>query len=471
MLVSDRLRGLYFMMSSASYGWDFLSSLSKRMVAFGIISEMRVAIEQLEALNQKLEIEISVEDADIDFGLWFDEEPNKEIQPVFNHSSYIEEEEADSTINKIPDLFPLGKSTTFSENTTDVLKTGLRQLSSEGVLNHADICKALVSGYGTMTCLLREIQEKLTNIPDEQYENYCDDFFARDLDLAFQEAERNYIAWKDEHEWTSQQALEDKRTQEIVKLLMGGIVSHSTMPTNREINECPLIIHEEALEHDTHLPDNINIECARFAKFVIMKNCIMWLDYAKLGKYLYKHHRDMTFEEQLSLKEFQVTLDFIHRDMASLNVGLKQYLPDYEDNKMQAILDNAINIINTCKPYLNDKAPEDFLESYMNDAFSGEVRQEVQKLLGRKAIYTNICKMLGMLRSSMKVFKVGTSSEQLAACLSPLTDKPNKDSMKRKIDEGASDVKSKIRIWTDAYIKEHCLTESERLFVRLSNTR
>lgn len=76
--------------------------------------------------------------------------------------------------------------------------------------------------------------------------------------------------------------------------------------------------------------------------------------------------------------------------------------------------------------------------------------------------------MLGMLKSSMKVFKVGTSSDQLASCLSPLTNKPNKDSMKRKIDEGASDLNSPLRTWTDAYVKKHCYTDSERLFVELS---
>ena len=107
----------------------------------------------------------------------------------------------------------------------------------------------------------------------------------------------------------------------------------------------------------------------------------------------------------------------------------------------------------------------EFLKQYLEAAFYGEIKHEVQTSLGRKGIYTKICKLLGMLKASMKVFKVGTSSEQLAACVSKLTDKPNKDSMIRKIDEGASDMKSKIRIWTEDYIKTHCYNESERLFL------
>ena len=471
MLVSKRLYGLYNMMHGASFTWNSVSSMSRRLTALAVISEMRVAIDQLEELNKKLEIGLSVEDAGIDFDQWFNnDESNDDIQCFFKNDSYIEDKGTDGTINKIPDLFPQGLSTSFNENTPELIKTGMRHLSSDGALNHADIAKALTTGFGKILTLLHETKDKMTNVSDELYENFCDDFFTCDLDLTFQEAEREYNLWKEEHDLESVQVLEDKRAQEIVKLLSSGIISHSTAPTNREIKVCPLKIQEEALEYNMQLPANIDIECARFSRYIIMKDRIMWLDYAKLGKYLYKHSKDLSFDDELKLKEFQVTLDFIHKDMAAINPALRVHLRDYEDNKLQAILDNAISIINTCKPYLNDKLQETFLEDYIKAAFYGDVKQEIQKKLGSKSVYTQICKLLGMLKASTKVFKVDTFSETLASCLSPLTEKPNKDSMQRKIDEGASDLKSNIRTWTDAYINEHCYTESERLFKRLSKS-
>lgn len=468
MLVSERLRGLYNMMSEGSlYYWSSVSPLSRRLTALSVISEMRIVIEQLEALNKKLEIELSVEDADIDFDLWLDDA--SDLQHIFQKLAYYERDDDNATINKIPDLFSMSKSMTFKEATAESLKTGLRQLCCDAVLNPSDIAAALTNGYGRVVCLIREIKDKMTDIPDELYENYCDDCFARDLDLAYQEAERDYLLWKDEHEWKSLQSLEDKRAQEIVRLIRSGAFIHSTKPTNREIKECPIKIQEEALEYNTTLPNNIEFECARVGKFVFMKKNIMLLDNVKLGKYLYKHYKDMTFDEEYAIKYFDVILDFIHRDMAVLNPKLAAYLPDYEENKLQAILDKAVNIITTCNPYLSDKLPNNFLALYLKDAFYGDIKREVQTILGRKAIYTNICKMIGMLKSSMKVFTVSTSSDQLASCLTPLTQKPNKDSMIRKIDEGASDKNSKLRIWTDNYIKEHCLTDSERLFVRIAD--
>lgn len=467
MLISERLDGLYRMMQrSGSYEWETISALSRRLEAFSIISEMRVVIEKLESLNDKLDLEISVEDADINFNQW----SGKGIQPLFNSHYYIEGEEDNAIINKMADLFPSGKSTTLSENTLDSIKTGIRHLSSEIALNHSDIANTLVTGFSTIIQLLRRIKDKMSNIPDSLYENYCNDFLDSDLDLVFQEVERDYNSWKDEHEWQSLQALEDKRTQEILKLLKSGVFSCSTMPTNREIMQCPIMIEEEALEHNMIKPENIEIECARLSKFVIMDSGIMLIDCAKLGKFLYRHYKDLTYEQVMSLKYFDVIIDFIHRDMAFLEPDLLVHLPDYEESVLEAILEKSKEIINSCQIHLNKDIQQDFLISYIHDVFYGDLKQESQKKLGGKGVYTHISKMLGMLKSSMKVFKVGTTSEDLAKCLSSLTQKPNKESMKRKIDEGSSDTNSSLRKWTDNYIKEHCYSESDRLFLGLSKT-
>ena len=52
-----------------------------------------------------------------------------------------------------------------------------------------------------------------------------------------------------------------------------------------------------------------------------------------------RHYKELTYEEETSLKSFTVALDLIQRDMAALDPNLKVYLPDYEDNMMQALLE------------------------------------------------------------------------------------------------------------------------------------
>ena len=152
MLVSKRLDGLHRMMQNATMrGWENVSPLSRRMVALGIISEMQVVIDLLDALNEKLDQEISIEDADIDFDQWAD---RRTQSVLFNSNYYIEGEEDDVTINRMTALFPSGNSTTFHEETKDTLKTGMGHLGKDAALNHSDIAVTLRRGYESIAILL-----------------------------------------------------------------------------------------------------------------------------------------------------------------------------------------------------------------------------------------------------------------------------------------------------------------------------
>lgn len=462
MLISKRLRDLYYMMTEdLSYRWCHVSSLTNRLLALVIISEMRIIIDHLEIINQKLDKELSIDDADLDFDLWSDNASL--LQNFLDVFANVEIEDDISIINKIPDLFPLSKSPTFDESMVESLKTGMRLLGSDDVLNHADIIAALKNGINRIVCLINDIKVKNKNIPDDLYEKYCYDFFYRHHDHYYQLAESDYLLWKDEHEWKSLQALKDKRMQEIVKLLDSGVFIHSIPPTNRDIKDCSFKIQEEALEHDTKHPQNLNIECVRFSKFVIIKNDIICFDYVKLGKYLYKNYKEISLDldKLYSLHLFEKKLNLIQHDMADINPKLRQYLPDYKDNMLKAALDNATKIINSCQKYLKDKNPDDFLATYLKDAFYGDCKIEVQNKLNSQSKYTLICGMLGMLKITQKVFEPETSSEDLAKELSSVIKKPNQDSLERYINEGARDHNSDLSKWTAQYVMKNLGTKEE----------
>ena len=468
MLVSERLEGLFYLMEDYSIDADSHSPLVRRLMAFAILSEMYNVIEQLKELNNKMVVELSEEAADIDFDLWLKIDRNSKIQRVFNSELYIGNDEDDATIVKAVELFPVGKSSTFNEASESQFITGLRNLNSDRTLNHSDIAAALNNGIKLIFRLLSEIKEKLTNISDELYENYCYHFLARDFDLVFQQVERDYKSWKEEHEWNSIQALEDKRTQEILKLLLCGVFKHSTTPTNREINDCIVKITPEALEHNTQIPKDIDVECARFARFVIMKECIMWLDYTKLGKYLFKHYKELTFEESCTIKAFDLLLDYIHRDMAAYNPKLEKFLKDYEEKTLEDVLNAALPIIETCNAHLQDGLPKDALTVYLKKAFYGDKKHDLQRALRRKAKHTPICRMLGMLKSTEKVFKLSVTSSELANSVSTIIKDIQVDSLERYINEGASDVKAQLSIWTTQYVRDNFLSNQERLFLKIS---
>ena len=79
--------------------------------------------------------------------------------------------------------------------------------------------------------------------------------------------------------------------------------------------------------------------------------------------------------------------------------------------------------------------------------------------------------MLGMLKTSLKVFKTETTALELAQSLSTVVKKRKADTLKRYINDGASDRTSKIAKWTEQYIKDNLYTEQERLFAEVANKR
>jgi hypothetical protein len=118
---------------------------------------------------------------------------------------------------------------------------------------------------------------------------------------------------------------------------------------------------------------------------------------------------------------------------------------------------------------LKEEVPGDFLKSYLHDAFYGDNQLKVRNDLQGQSKYTVICCMLGMIKSTRKVFRIDVTSADIAKELATVIKKPKVDSLKRYIDKGASDLQSKLSKWTVQYITEKLGSKSERLFMDIAN--
>ncbi len=342
MTISDRLDGLIRLMHDASGEYEHVAATTRRALAIGIITVESSVIEQLEAVVRKLDTEIGNDDAKIDFAVWQDHAFFKRAVKLFNPENYIDEEVDEAAMNRMIGIFPLKSSNTFTEETAKKMKTSLKMLSNDAVLHHEDIALALHNGIDRIVRLLKEIKRKTRQAPKEYFEDYCEELLEEGLGLVVQLASRNYRAWKDEHEWDCLQALEDKRMQEVLTLLQSGVFSHDSRPTNREIMGCKIKIMPEALEHDMEIPEGIDVECARFSRYVKMKGDVMVIDRAKLGKYLYLHQRELSESEVTALKFFNQKLRMIHEDIGRVDnspllVPSSSPVPPEEERETQGI--------------------------------------------------------------------------------------------------------------------------------------
>lgn len=444
-----------------------LSPITRRMYATGMVNELHKLIAQLSVINDQLDTFLSIEDAfltvpSIDNGIFID-------LKKFEEKFFRWENENDSDINQLVDQFPMhNKDYPFSPENADLLKTGMRYLCSDTNISPRCLVFALRKSIDSFLELMYSIDRKKHNIQDYQWEDFWYTFLYRDDDLYSEEALSDYDLWKEEHDYQDIQTLKDKLTQEILELLKSGVFEYDTNPTNREIANSIIKINDDALEDGMEIPENIQVECARFSKYAFFKEDILCLDYKKLGKYVYKHYREITDKQGDCLIKFDYMLLHISDDMSEIKPKLKKYLKSYESGMLEDTLNRVLNVIKTCDLLLKEGVPHDFLSEYLKDAFYGDNKNVVQAKLKGQSRYTLLCRMLGMIKTTQKVFKVDTTSADIAKALASMVNKPNENSLKRYVDQGAVDYNSKLSRWTKEYVVRKLGSNADRLFMEIS---
>ena len=146
-------------------------------------------------------------------------------------------------------------------------------------------------------------------------------------------------------------------------------------------------------------------------------------------------------------------------------------MKSYDDNLLEETLNSALGIIDSCTKLLAKGVQEDFLTTYLREAFYDNKMGEVQALLKGQSKYTILCQMLGMLKTTQKVFRLDVTSADIADALEDVIKKPKKDSLKRYIDKGACDHISKVAKWTVQYVADILGSKSERLFLNIAQNK
>ncbi len=443
-----------------------LNTISRRMLVMGLITQMQQIIERLAEIDEQMDSYIIDEDALLSIEAV---EKLNSMRNLLDEKLYEDDVCQEGEINRLPDYFPVGdKDYSFTLDKAEIMKTGLRYLMSDANIAPRDIVYSLNFCRKKIASLLISIDRKKHSIENYQYEDFWNSFAERDDDLILENVINDYELWKEENDFKDYQVLKDKRTQEIYKLLNSGVFSYDKKPVKRDVNNRIIKISEDSLEDGTEIADNIHVESAKLSAYVSMKDDIICLDYQKLGKYVYRNYKSFSDEESDSLIYFDYMLLQIHNDMAECKPKLKKYLRFYENEENENALNDAYKFINSCKKSISDKTPNDFLEIYLKEAFYGDCKIEVQAQLKNQSRYTIICKMLGMLKTTLKVFKPETTSNDLAAELSYVIDKPKQESLKRYIDQGASDHVSKLSHWTTQFVMNELGSEEEKAFLKVA---
>lgn len=461
MLIREKLELIRYTLVTFSKNFENYSPMTRRIMAIGIVTELFQINKQLDDLCLRLDSEISVEDAEIDFDDWLTNNQWINGEGIFDIVSYHPQENKDTIINHMTDYLPLSKDGySFTKEQADSFKTAMHQFCDDERISSRDIYYALAESVSRTIKILHEVKRKKTNIPAYQFVDYWYSFIGEYL-------ENNpvydiYEHWKDEHDDLDVDMLRDKQMQEILVLLKSGFLSHIPEPTRREIQSSNIKLNNDAFDRNTTIPEGIDLECARLSRFVEWKeNTILTINYEKLGRYIYKHHKDLTPKEKKSIVHFEIIMDLIHEDIALLDSRYKLYLKNYEGDELAIIYDDCLEILNTCTVHFKEGVGEDFFGMVLSEVLYGEMKNELKSKLGGASRMTTLCAMLAACKNSAKVFKIDIISDDLATSLSSIVEKPNTGSLKRYIDNGSANYKARIYVKTEEAIKNYINKKSD----------
>ena len=266
---------------------------------------------------------------------------------------------------------------------------------------------------------------------------------------------KEYDEWKEENGNFDFDDLKSKQKQEVYTLLKTDFFRFCSTPTGAEVRKCILKINGDDLPVGADIPENMDVECAKFARFVQWKGeHILSLDYEKLGQYIYKNYHKFEELEFYNITDFDRKLDAIHDDMAKKKRNLAQYLKNYEEGQVNVLLGECCMILNTCQKHLNKDIRPAFLQDYLRKLlFDKDMRDEARKKLSGGSRNTYICEIVAALKNA-RIFKVDCDKNDLAKSLSEKITTVQVANLAKYIERSYNDNGGALNRWTKKIVED-----------------
>ena len=408
-----------------------------RLQAWSILSLFNKVNQDLEKLNEQLDTSLNLDAISIDF--------DSSITSVLPRKMKLDKiarkcdgrEDSDENqlfqINLMTDYLPNGKE--GYNITPDVLgsfRTAMNQLCDEDRISSRTIDSALTQALIKMSELLDNIHKKVENPEPYLFNKLWDDVLEKHGLYSYLECKKEFNDWKKRIGELSLDDLKAKQKQEILELLKTKFFRFCQPPTRGAVKNRTLRIDEDDLEVGTELPEDFDVECTRFEKFIEWKeDCILTLNYEKLGQYIYNNNREFEEDELCNITHFDIMMDYIHEEMAQIKPNFAKYLKRYQEDEDGELLNDLKKIFEPFKEYLKDGIRQTIIDEYLEKLlFDSEFKEEAKKKL-RSASKKKYCSTIVLALSFCHIFKpeYNNSNDDLASALRKGLDWKNKTTL------------------------------------------
>lgn len=439
------------------------NGMFSRLYAWGILSLFNRVNNELETFSEQFDTSIDLDViginfekyCDIDFWTPYWSKPPQKYWPSENHQT---------AINRMTDYLPNGEEGYLvTPEVLDSFKIAMHQLCDEDRMSARALGYALDKSIDTLQKLLYELNNKVLNPKPHLYEKLwstlCDTYYEY-------EPVEKYQTWYQEAGAPTLDDLKAKQKQEIYELLKSGFFRFAQKPTGGEVKRRKWKIGEDDLVVGSVVDNDFEAECSKFDRYIEWKeNCILSINYERLGQYIYKNYQKFDEEELIYITDFDVTLDLIHDDMAKLKPGLAKHLKRYQEHQDEALLNDCKKVFEPFKNYLKEELRESLIEEYLEKLiFDSELKEEAKKMLsgGSKKTY---CTSIVIALSFCNIFKpqYNNSKEDLSRALNKGLEWHNKETFKDYLDNKDYNRKN-LNSWTSNImddLKEHPFSRSQ----------
>lgn len=439
------------------------TGLFSRLYAWGILSLFNRVNNELETLSEQFDTSIDLDViginfekyCDIDYWIPYWSKPPQRNWPSENHQT---------AINRMTDYLPNGQEGYMvTPEVLDSFRMAMHQLCDEDRISARSLGYALNKSIDTIQQLLFELHNKVLNPKPHLYEKLwvtlCDTYYEYEPD-------EKYHEWYQETGAPTLDDLKAKQRQEIYRLLKSGFFRFAQRPTGGEVKRRKLVIGEDDLEVGSEIDKDFETECAKFDRYIEWEdNCILKINYERLGQYIYKNYQKFDEEELINITDFDVTMDLIHDDMAKLKPGLAKHLKRYQEHQDEALLNDCKKVFEPFKNYLKDDIRQTLIDEYLEKLlFDSELKEEAKKMLSGQS-KKKYCTSIVIALSFCNIFKpqYNNSKDDLSTALNKGLEWHNKGTFKDYLND-TENHRANLTRWTSSImddIKEHPFSRSQ----------
>lgn len=430
-----------------------------RLQAWSILSMFNKVNQDLESLNEQLDTSINLEAIRIDFDSLISSVVSRKMK-LSNIAKKCDGRD-DTTenqlyqINLLTDYLPNGKEGyNITPDVVGSFRSAITQLCDEDRISFRTLESALDQGLKKMNDLLDKIHKKVETPAPYLFNKLWDDVL--DKYGNYYDCTKEFNDWKERIGELSMDDLKSKQKQEILVLLTTKFFRFCSMPTRGAVKKRKLKIEEDDLEVGTYPPEGFDVECTRFERFIDWKgDCILALNYEKLGQYIYRNNRNFEENELYHITHFDMMMDYIHDEMARLKPNLAQYLKRYQEDEDEGLLNDCKKIFEPFKKYLKDEMRQTIIDEYLEKLlFDSDVKEEAKKKL-RNSSKNKYCCSIVLALSFYNVFKpeYNNNNDDLAKALKSGLGSCNKETLVRYLKDSKNNNKA-LTLWSSSIMDD-----------------